>query len=400
MSFRKHRASLPTLPVEILHQIFSELDGTAVFLSVRNVCRQLREVTKTHHRYELDLTSLSKPDFHRLLTLIHPDYVTNLSLSDGEMTPGQIDVFLSLVDIDLFSRLRSLTLLEIDERNLCVFLQHARRCSLSSLTIKTRFSDRSKKALLEQLSAIISQPTLRQLELLSTHGSNLIDEFQWPLQCKLRRVILENCQGIHVMKILHCAADLEILELRGQIIIVANQEFDAEMLYLTPHTRLSSLRLINTTLSMHNIEYLLSKTPFLSDLQITGYATTMSNRFLWENLIKKNVPLLTKFEFYMHFTGFRNSGRKSESEFNRMITSFTTPFWTEEKCWLVTCNWLVNRDEFEIYTSPICTNSPSFIFDENTETASNFARDPEPSAMSNCVKLYTEILFQNKVSLV
>ena len=80
-------ASLPTLPVEILHRIFSELDGTTVFLSVRKVCRQLREATKTHHRYELDLTSLSKPDFHRLFNLIHPEYVTGLALSDGEMTP-------------------------------------------------------------------------------------------------------------------------------------------------------------------------------------------------------------------------------------------------------------------------------------------------------------------------
>ena len=338
MLCRKYRASLPTLPVEILHQIFSELDGTTVFLSVRNVCRQLREVTKTHHRYELDLTLLSKPDFHRLFPLIHPEYVTSLTLSDGEMTPGQIAVFRSLVNVDLLDRLRSLTLLEIDECNLCVFLQHARRRSLSALRIKTRFSHHTEKVLRDHLSAIISQPTVRQLELLGTQGSNLIDEFLWPLQCKLRHVALENCQGEQVLKILECAANLEILELRGRVILVANQGFDAEMISFTPHTRLSSLRLINTTLSMRNIESLLSKTSFLSHLQITGYAATMSNGFLWESWIKKNLPLLTKFELYTHFTGFRNFRRKPEAEFDRMVASFSTPFWTEEKCWLVTCN--------------------------------------------------------------
>ena len=67
--FRQSMASLPTLPVAVLLRIFSELDGTTVFVSVRDVCQQLRAVVNTHHWYELDLTLLSKPDFHRLFTL-------------------------------------------------------------------------------------------------------------------------------------------------------------------------------------------------------------------------------------------------------------------------------------------------------------------------------------------
>ena len=106
-------ASFLSLPVEVLHLIFDELDGATLFLSVREVCRSLRAAVESHHRYALDFTALSKPDFHRLMRVVLPERVTDLSLSDGEMTPGQIAVFLSLFDIGLFARRRSLTLLTI-----------------------------------------------------------------------------------------------------------------------------------------------------------------------------------------------------------------------------------------------------------------------------------------------
>ena len=81
-------ASLPTLPMEILHRIFNELDGTTLFLSVRDVCRSFRAAVDTHHRYALDCAPLSKPDFHQLVRVIRPEFTIALTLSDGERTPG------------------------------------------------------------------------------------------------------------------------------------------------------------------------------------------------------------------------------------------------------------------------------------------------------------------------
>lgn len=133
--FHKPVASLLTSPVEILHRIFNELNGTSLFLSVRDVCQQLRSTVDDYHHLALDLTCLSKPDFHRLFTFIRPECVTSLSLSDGGTTPGQIGVFLSLVDIRYFTRLRSLTLLNIGWQHLCFFLDNIRTFSLTSLVI-------------------------------------------------------------------------------------------------------------------------------------------------------------------------------------------------------------------------------------------------------------------------
>jgi hypothetical protein len=133
---------------------------------------------------------------------------------------------------------------------------------------------------------------------------------------------------------------------------------------------------------------------------VIGYAIAISGGFLWEGLVKQNVPLLTKFEIFTHFSDFRDSKGKAAAVLKRIIASFSTSFWIEENRWLIIGNWLVNRNEFEIYTSPICNNSPPLTFDENMKTVSNFDRELRPSTMSDYGKLYAEILFQSNVSSV
>jgi hypothetical protein len=103
----KHTAiRIATFPIEVLqtlHQIFDNVDGTTVLLSVRNVCRRLQAIVNIYNRYELDLTSISKPDFHQLLRVICPQWITSLSLSGAEQTLGQINMFRSLIDIGLLT---------------------------------------------------------------------------------------------------------------------------------------------------------------------------------------------------------------------------------------------------------------------------------------------------------
>lgn len=70
-------------------------------LRVGNVCRPLRATVGTHHRCVLDCASLSKPNFYQLVRVIPPEFAMALTLSDGEKTPGQIDVFLSLSPVEI-----------------------------------------------------------------------------------------------------------------------------------------------------------------------------------------------------------------------------------------------------------------------------------------------------------
>ena len=184
---RTHLATLPNLPLEIIHRIFDNLDGTTVLLSVRNVCLRLRANVGSYYRYELDFSSLSKRDFHWLIFLIHPESVTGITLNDRGTTPRQIAVFRSLIDIDLFTQLRSLTLLKIKPQDLCPFLQHATRCSLTSLTLDSNWhKDQDQQQIAQYLSSIIDQSTFVRLQLLSKDLCMLIYQVKWPIQCKLK----------------------------------------------------------------------------------------------------------------------------------------------------------------------------------------------------------------------
>jgi hypothetical protein len=48
---------------------------------------------------------MSKAEFHQILRRVRPKSMTSVTLSDEEKTPGQIGVFLSLIDISRFTRL-------------------------------------------------------------------------------------------------------------------------------------------------------------------------------------------------------------------------------------------------------------------------------------------------------
>ena len=252
-------ASLPTLPVEMIHRIFDDLDSTTIFLSVRDVCQSLRAATKTYHRYELDLSLLSKPDFYRLLSIIRPECVTALSLSGGEMTPGQIGLFLLLVNIRLFTRLRSLTLLEIDEPYLRIFLRHASRCSLTSLTLRSNIYSRpEQQGSFRHLSSIIAQPSLLRLELLDEYLSRRMDEQEWPVESQIRylRMVFDVEQP--EPKCLHRLPNLETF--LSEVENISFQETDGDGLsigwFSIPCPRLTALTMSNNYLEMHEVQSL------------------------------------------------------------------------------------------------------------------------------------------------
>jgi hypothetical protein len=176
---RTDSVTLSTLPVEILHQIFDNLNGTTVLLSVRNVCQRLRATVDTYNRYELDLTDISKRDFHRLVVLIHPERVTSLTLNNRGTTPGQVGIFRSLIDICLFTQLHSVTLLKIEGQHFCPFLEHVRKCSLTSLTLDlTWFNTSEQQQMMQYLWLIIGQRTFLRLRLLSECLCKLIDQLE------------------------------------------------------------------------------------------------------------------------------------------------------------------------------------------------------------------------------
>ena len=64
-----------TLRIEVLHQILDDIDVAIIIRPVRNVCERLRVAADTYHPHTLDLTSMSKHSFRRLLEIIRLENV-------------------------------------------------------------------------------------------------------------------------------------------------------------------------------------------------------------------------------------------------------------------------------------------------------------------------------------
>ena len=370
-------ASLPTLPLEIFHHIFNSLDGTTIFLSVRHVCQRLKAAVQTYNRYALDLASISKPDFHRLVCYIRPECVTALTVSNVGPTPGQISLFLSLVKVDYFTRLRSLTLLEINERDLCTILTHASSCSLASLTIMCKLDGSLKEQIVQLLLSIISQPTLLRLELLNEQLCDLIDHIEWPTHSKLRYLRMQCNSEERLSEILDHSSDLERLMLGEDLRRFSCFSRATEASVFSQYPRLTSLASSHCTLPMDTIQSLLCHTPALTYLKIISIDCYMMDGRRWEDLIKTKLPLLVKFEFLVRFSPSPSDEETTESMLNRVIIPFRTPFWTKEKQWLVTCNWLPKSETAEIYTLPICTSHYLHYSDPNMMSICNFSRQDQ-----------------------
>ena len=369
----KLTASLSTLPIEVLHQIFDDLDAPTIVLSIRNVCQRFKAVADMYHRYTLDLTLVSTQDFRRLLNIVLPEAITGLTLFKRDTTPRMIEVFHSLVNINLFTRLRSLTLLNIDGSSLCQFLCHARRCSLTSLTLRSHINGpNQKREIVEHLSSIIGQPNFVCLATLDCHLSVLMNKLEWPNQPTLRHLTVAWDLQLPVSKILDRLPNLTTLVLNEESEDRCSSSSVSEERFSAIYSRLTSLTISNKRDLLTNVQSLLVHTPSLTYLKITGARDSIIDESRWEELIKTKLPALTKFEFH-EISNQRMSNREiSKTLLNRVMAPFRSPFWTEEKRWLVIGTWHPVDRIVEIYTPLVCTPDYRPSWHPNTITTTNF----------------------------
>jgi hypothetical protein len=119
--------SLDTLPIELIYRIFDNLDGQIIVLSLRHVCKQLDTIINAYFHqngYKLNFDCISKSDFVRVCHFIQPENIISLTLSDQWTTASQISLLLSFFPIERFTRLRSLTLLNVEDQHLKLILKH------------------------------------------------------------------------------------------------------------------------------------------------------------------------------------------------------------------------------------------------------------------------------------
>ena len=360
--------SLLNLPVEILHRIVDYLDVSTIFLSVSNVCVYLRAISTTYNRYQLNFTSISKSSFHQICHLIEPMNILSLTLSDDNTTPGQIRLFLSLFHMDQFTRLSSLALLGIDDRDLCKVLHSHITSTLTSLTIHWREANCPTMESMNLLSLLLHRLNLQKLELKTS--SYALEEMLWPVQCALTHLTLMYITQKHYCTILRQTPNLKMLILNHCSLHKKEEEMEtlSEPIF---GEQLISLILIDSRISIMGLTSILSLTPSLTYLKIICSPDpfdTIADGSRWEKFIRTKLLSLQKFEFF--FTNIYNV-YYNPRDIRTLISRFQTPFWLEEKHWFVTCDYINYLNQVMLYTIPLCTTDFTFECEANQFSYSN-----------------------------
>ncbi|CAF4894100.1 unnamed protein product [Rotaria sp. Silwood1] len=384
-------ASLHTLPIELFYHLFDNLDIQTIFFSFRNVCKRFFTIVNTYNQCELDLSSISKIEYHRICRIIRPENITSLILSNNDMTPGQIGLFTSLFNINQFLHLRTLTLIEIEKFELNLLLKHINIKSLSELSINIRKNNfKSKgKSMIPLLSNIITS-NLRKLDL--SMWSEEINNIVWPKQCTLQYLTLGHYITFkQVCEILRHLSHLRTLVIRNCIM----NDTNATMISFSDiqtNICLTSLTFKNSRLQMNELELILSLTPSLIHLQLTGSAT-LSDGILdgsrWEEFIQIKLPLLEKFEFFFRTkTDINHNSIDIES----WINPFRTMFWLKHKSWFVSCNFTIKTATFRLYSVPICDSCITYESNfDKIECTTCTTIDNDALIMNNVRELHLDL---------
>ena len=338
-------SSLDKLPVELLHRILDHVDPETALLSFASVCRYFRTIIHSYNQLKLDFRSMTKRAFHQVRHLIQPNDVTSLTLSNDHRTAGQISLFLSLFDIHAFTRLRSVTLIQINNTNLVVFIAHISTCPLISLSI-----------------------------IKGEHDGSItkIDTFSLLVSCPIRHLTLsQSTPFVDIKNILIYFPCLQTLVLDGFLLTENVQQ------PVDPIPGLSKLKslVIHFHSSNHDtVASLLLHTPSLTHLKLSGFTigyTSLCNGDWWIEFIRKQLPLLQSFQFYLNK---RIRQQEVACDIESIIMSFKTPFWIEKR-WYVTCDYYQDTRELHLYTIPIC--KPMIVYKSPTKkiSCSNYTNE-------------------------
>lgn len=386
---------LNTLPVEILHRIFDNLDIQTIFLSIRYVCKDLYLTTNSYNRYNFNFKSISKPSFQFICGFIPFENVIQLTLSDDDKTRGEIKLFLSLYNIEQFTRLEALTLLYIDDIYFKPFLNYILTSSVKSLSISIpTIHVRRDKNLSNLLRSALTHRTIRNLYL--NIGLNDWNDIQWPMNRTLRYLRIVNSITLkHFSLILQYSPNLEALVLK-EISTDQNEESISSL----PFKQLRLLTFEDGRIEMNKLEQCLSLTPSLIYLKLIGNGTLFNSSFdgyQWEKLIQTKLRLLKNFQFFFSILTYSNYYSRN---IEILINSFQTTFWLDKIHCYITCDYIPNSRKIMLYTLPICNTHFVLPIDIKKISLSNFTTRINDSDMHSVQQLTISLTKHIKTLLI
>ena len=372
------------LPAEILFRIFDSLDAVTLLLSLGQTCRRLRTLVHDYDRISVDFTLISKPQFHCLLGVIDPHRVTSLTLTHQSETLYAVSLFSSHYRQRPFDRLQSLALHRIPAEDLQNILECVQSMSLTWFTLTTEhYLNFLGSPILNPISPMISRSHLHRLEM-DLEGE-AFTRIRWPTTNTIKQLRFSQFFDINELRtMLAQLPHLQILSVND----ISKNFWSSEMKVegsTEPFRQLTSLTLEKCRASIDELEYVLSLTSSLTHLKLVSTESYEDGQ-RWEQFIQLNLPHLIKFEFFFPISGYTSylyTGVES------ITPSFRTPFWLEQKKWLVQegiSDRLFGRPCLNLFSLPICIDRYDCVWELQKNALSRSLSD-DPSWMDNVTTL-------------
>ncbi|CAF4814917.1 unnamed protein product [Rotaria sp. Silwood1] len=367
------------LPVEIIYKILNELDIETIFVSLYHVCKRFDSILSTYDEYHFNSKTISLKNFDLICSRIRPEQVTELTLSDDVNSPGLVEKFLSRFTMNEFVRLRSLTLIQIDNEEfmnqiLISIADHTSLVNFSSIKI-INTDETYGDIFVELIMSVLAKPSLRKVYFELSYGRGTSNPLPWLEQCSFRHMIFKgNCSVSFVRNIFVYAPQLETFEANDfnfdeEIDLnsaptnhedddnsVASEEFEIEadenpnheehpnhdenpnhdehqiprsekFASLESTNYLISLTLEDCSMNMSKLEWMLQEMPTLKRFRLNTSSGYNDELILdgdrWTNLVSN----MDKFEFVLSVYISDSSAWDTDE----CISTFRTSFWTEEK---------------------------------------------------------------------
>lgn len=343
------------LPVELIYHILDRLDTDTILTSLYNVSPRLNSIVRNYDRYQVNFKSISLRYFHRICSVIRPEQIISLTLTDGNETVGLVELFLRKFPMDSFEHLQSLTLINIDDNEQIIRILLSLTDRIRVLSIENT-NEVYEDTVMDILMLVIGKRSLRKLSLDMERERMANPSILWPMECFLQEIRLVGlCNLALLRQILLSTPNLRKFQAYDIDFddewIDENDENDLERRPILPienASNLTCLSLVYARNEMDKLEWLLPQFPHLIyfkylniyDIHIeplyeNDYSLFDGER--WEKLLHH----CEHFEFI--FTIHPDEDDDEDSwNIHQCFATFQTQFWKEK-------NWYTALEQYEKY---------------------------------------------------
>ncbi|CAF4689568.1 unnamed protein product [Rotaria sp. Silwood1] len=310
---------LNLLPVELLHEIFHYLSTIDIFNAFSNINYYLDSSLLKYEKYHINFRSCLKKHFDFICIHIQPHQIISLILSNSDDTPEQFQIFFTLFNIEQFTSLRSITLIDIENDLLLNLIDNLTNSNINKYleSFKIIRYDLSDKNIPDYTITKLLPYRLKQLDVYN--ASCVMISLS-----NLRYLTVHNCTINELQQI------LSLLPMLWSLDVTNHTGGQWKTMDKVP-THLKRLVLnLDVWMSMVDIEEFLLKLPYLKhlELQINGNLVDLCNGERWSILTKYLITFNFNFTTKHDIVNFPYL----------LINSFCSSFWLEEKQWFIAYN--------------------------------------------------------------